>query len=358
MFERIDTLESLREHLQWAIELEHCTVPPYLCALYSLDSGRNREAAEVICSVLVEEMLHMTLAANLLNAVGGEPRLDTPRMLPGYPRSLPHSDRSLQIPLLPFGPEALEVFLKIEQPAAPCAPAESDGYETIGQFYDAIRVGLRELCAVLGEAKVFCGDPARQISEAPFPEGSVIAIVDLATALAALDEIVEQGEGADHGQVWDGDRDVYHPECEQVAHYFRFQELKLGRRYRRGDTPQSGPTGGAIAIDWSGVRPMRSNPRTSDHAPGSSIRNAQEQFNNSYCGLLRSLEQAFNGKPEMLETSITTMYRLKSLAQALMKMPTEDGTTTAGPTFEYVGPSGQAMAVTSAGYSLNGEFSR
>lgn len=358
MFDRIDTLESLREHLQWALELEHCTVPPYLCALYSLDSGRNPQAAEVICSVLVEEMLHMTLAANLLNAVGGKPRLDTPQMLPGYPRCLPHGDPSLEIPLLPFSPEALDVFLKIEQPAAPCAPAESDGYETIGQFYDAIRVGLRELCDVLGETRVFCGDPSRQIADALFPGGRVIAIVDLVTALAALDEIVEQGEGAAHGEVWDGDRDVYHPECEQVAHYFRFQELKLGRRYRRGDTPQSGPSGGTIAIDWTAVRPMRPNPRTSDHALGSSIRNAQDQFNNSYCALLRSLEETFNGKPQMLETSISAMYRLKSLAQALMKMPIEDGTATAGPTFEYVAASGPVMAVSSPAYSLNGEFSK
>jgi len=338
---RIATLESLREHLQWAIELEHCTLPPYLCALYSLDPGRNPEAAEVVCSVLVEEMLHMTLAANLLNAVGGNPRFDTPQMLPGYPRPLPHGDRSLQIPLLPFGPEALDVFLKIEQPAVPCAPAESDGYETIGQFYDAIRIGLRGLCATLGETRVFCGDPARQIAEAPFPEGRVIAIVDLASALAALDEIVEQGEGAAHGEVWDGDRDVYHPECDQVGHYYRFQELKIGRRYRRGDTPQSGPTGDAISIDWNGVRPMRRNPRTSDHAPGGPIRKVQDQFNSSYCSLLRSLEETFNGKPQNLETSISAMYRLRSLAQALMEIPVEDGTVTAGPTFEYVAPSGQ-----------------
>ena len=32
--------------------------------------------------VFVEEMLHLALAANLLNAVGGRPRLDSPRMLP------------------------------------------------------------------------------------------------------------------------------------------------------------------------------------------------------------------------------------------------------------------------------------
>ena len=91
-FARIATLESLREHLQWAIELEHFTLPPYLCALYSLDAARNPEASEVVASVLVEEMLHMTLAANLLNAVGGRPRLDTPQMLPVYPRCLPHGD--------------------------------------------------------------------------------------------------------------------------------------------------------------------------------------------------------------------------------------------------------------------------
>jgi len=38
-------------------------------------------------------------------------------------------------------------------------------------------------------------------------------------------------------EVWDGDHDDIHPDREQVAHYYRFQELKLGRRYRRGDTP-------------------------------------------------------------------------------------------------------------------------
>src|SRR5262249_8024123 len=87
-FARITTMESLREHLQWAIELEHCTIPPYLCALYSLDAGRNPEASEVVASVFLEEMLHLALAANLLNAVGGGPRIDSPRMLPGYPRCL------------------------------------------------------------------------------------------------------------------------------------------------------------------------------------------------------------------------------------------------------------------------------
>ena len=62
----IATLDDLREHLQWALELEHATLPPYLCALYSIKPGTNTEASHAIASVCYEEMLHMTLAANLL----------------------------------------------------------------------------------------------------------------------------------------------------------------------------------------------------------------------------------------------------------------------------------------------------
>jgi len=56
-YNRIARLESLHEHLQWAIELEHFTLPPYLCAFYSLNAERNREPTEVVASVFVEEML-------------------------------------------------------------------------------------------------------------------------------------------------------------------------------------------------------------------------------------------------------------------------------------------------------------
>ncbi len=340
----ITSVETLRGHLQWAIELEHSTIPPYLCALYSIEPGCNLEAVELISSVLVEEMLHLTLAANLLNAVDGRPQLDIPRMLQGYPRPLPHSDRSFEISLVHFGPEAIDTFLKIEQPSPASDLPEGDNYETIGQFYQAIERGFRELSAILGEANVFSGDPARQVTDQRFYSGGgrIIAVDNLATAFAALEEIVHQGEGASHAKVWDGDTDLFHPERDQIAHYYRFQELKLGRRYRRGDTPRSGPTGDPISIDWKGVRPMRTNPRTSEHAVGTPIRLAQEEFNHSYCALLGLLEQAFNGAPQMLGSAIGAMYTLKAQAQALMRMPTGDGLATAGPTFEYVPPERRA----------------
>ncbi|MEV0151194.1 ferritin-like domain-containing protein [Nonomuraea sp. NPDC050733] len=311
---RIDTLGSLREHLQWAIELEHATLPPYLTALYSLDPARNPAAVEVVSSVFVEEMLHLALAANLLNAVGGAPRLDTPEMLPPHPRKLPHGD--LELSLMPFGPEALEMFLLLEQPAAPSAPPEDEGYETIGQFYAAIEQGLRYLCDTLGEKEVFCGDPARQVSGGHFrhTDGRLVAVTDLASALDALEEIVEQGEGNARSEVWDGDQD-------EVAHYYRFMELKLGRRYRRGDTPESGPTGEKLSVDLTGVLPMTPNP--ADRA-------AQEEFNHTYCAILHLLELAFNGSPRMLAVATGEMYALKAQAQELMRR--------GGLTFEYVPP--------------------
>ncbi|MEV4143587.1 ferritin-like domain-containing protein [Amycolatopsis sp. NPDC049691] len=46
-------------------------------------------------TVLAEEMIHLAPVANLLNAVGGAPKLDTPQLLPPYPHPLPHGDRSV-----------------------------------------------------------------------------------------------------------------------------------------------------------------------------------------------------------------------------------------------------------------------
>jgi hypothetical protein len=279
-------------------------------------------------------MVHITLAANLLNAVGGRPRIDTPQMLAPYPRSLPHADGSFEVSLLPFGREALELFLKIEQPSAPDADPESDCYQTIGQFYDAIKHGMRELSTRLGEANVFCGDPQRQVSD----EGRIIVINDLTTALAALDEIVVQGEGTRRTEVWDGDQQMFHPEHDEVGHYFRFQEIKLGRCYRRGDTVASGPSGDVMPVDWEGVRPMQPNPRAEGHPLGTRIRTAQDEFNLAYCTILQLLDQTFDGNPQMLHHAIGAMFRLKDQANALMQIPTEDGRATAGPTFEYVAP--------------------
>jgi CDGSH-type Zn-finger protein/uncharacterized Fe-S cluster protein YjdI len=346
----IRTLDDLRQHLQWSIELEHATLPPYLCALYSIEEGSNQEAAEVIHSVFMEEMLHLTLAANILNAVGGSPQIDVPGFIAAYPTYLPHSNEAFQVPLLKFSKEALEVFLQIERPAGHDGLPEDDDFETIGQFYEAIEEGLQRLSGELGEETVFCGDPARQVTDELYYGGSgrIIEVRDLASALAALEEIVEQGEGLQHQEVWDGDRDMFHPEREEVAHYFRFDELRVGRRYLKGDTPQSGPTGEAFEVDWDAVHDMRPNPRSSDYPEGSEVRARMEEFNRSYSGVLHLLHETFNGSPRLLAVATGEMYALKQQATLLMQLPSGDGETTAGPSFEYVPPSERHRGLDSA----------
>jgi len=346
----VTTLDDLREHLQWAIELEHSTLPPYLCALYSIKPGTNPEAVGVITSVFIEEMLHMTLAANLLNAVGGTPVLDHATFIPRYPTYLPHSANAFEVSLEPFSPAAIETFMKIERPEEPDAPSEAEQYDTIGQFYQAIEEGLRRLCEELGEAQVFTGDPKRQILAESFRysgSGRVIPVYDMASAHAAIDEIEEQGEGLKHAEVWDGDRDMFHPEREEVAHYFRFMEIARGHSFRRGDTPESGPSGPVFEVDWSAVYPMRLNPRTQDFRGGSDIVAAMGEFNLAYSDLLRDLHRAFNGEPGRLARTLPAMMQLKTMAQRLMQMPAGDGTN-AGPSFEYMPPVTQMQGANAA----------
>jgi CDGSH-type Zn-finger protein len=342
----ITTLDDLRQHLQWAIALEHATLPPYMTALYSIKPGTNREATTAIASVLIEEMLHMTLAANVLNAIGGRPVLDAPDFLARYPTSLPHSADAFQVPLSRFSPATIETFMKIEKPEEQAAPPEADRFHTIGQFYRAIEEALKTLCATLGERRVFCGDPARQITPETLPyrgSGRIVAVSDLTSALEAIDEIEEQGEGLKHDEVWDGDRDMFHPEREEVAHYFRYDEILKGRAYRRGDTPASGPSGERFDVDWTAVYPMRDNPREADYPEGSPVRTAMRAFNRVYSDLLRDLHRAFDGEPSRLHATIAAMSELKAGAQALMQMPSGDGVTTAGPSFEFV-PAAEAVA--------------
>jgi rubrerythrin len=84
-------LVSLRKALQRAIQLELFTIPPYLAALYTL-TGKSRSvlyARGIIEDIVEEEMLHMNLACNILNAIGGQPEVNTSAAVPTYPNTLP-----------------------------------------------------------------------------------------------------------------------------------------------------------------------------------------------------------------------------------------------------------------------------
>src|SRR5579871_5978246 len=88
-------IEELKSMLQTALELEHSTIPPYLCALYSIKPDTNLMPVQIIRSVVIEEMLHMIMVANLINAIGGEPKIGAKEtdkeglFIPQYPTQLP-----------------------------------------------------------------------------------------------------------------------------------------------------------------------------------------------------------------------------------------------------------------------------
>ena len=69
-------LPWIKQALQTAIELECSTLPLYLSALFSLQV-QNYNAYNQMRSVVMEEMVHMAIAANLLAAIGGTPRIKT-----------------------------------------------------------------------------------------------------------------------------------------------------------------------------------------------------------------------------------------------------------------------------------------
>jgi hypothetical protein len=337
--------DRLKNLLQAAVELELSTIPPYLCALYSLRPGANGEARLIIRSVVVEEMLHMVLAANVLNAVGGEPRVAGPDHTPRYPHELPDG---VVLDLLPFSPEAVEAFLKVENPQYDHHPLGPDhpllagrprerhlaraatvtpGPTTIGAFYAQIIDDLKQAAATIGEQALFCGDRSRQVTRDYYYAGggTPVCVTDLASACRALGEIVEQGEGDVHS-MYDDDGDL--------AHYFRFQQIKNDRSYLPSDDADA-PSGPRIGVDFGAVYPMIANPYGADYADPH-LRDASDAFNATWSELLRQIDAGFNGRPEALLTAVHAMFRVRDQALVLLANPLPSGGGRhAGPTFEW-----------------------
>lgn len=324
-------VQSVCDVLQSAVELEHSTIPPYLYALYSLDTAKNPLIAEIIQSVVVEEMLHMTLACNVLNALGGSPQIDQPGFIPPYPGPLPGGVESqLTVHLAPFSSVQLETFLMIEQPETPlefkALPlTEAVAPVTIGEFYQRIEKEI----VLLGDG-AFVKPPRHQIGPGLMPESVVVN--DVATARQAIQTIVDQGEGTSTSPmeiVGDG-----------YAHYYRYMEIKKGRRLVKmpGTLPpdqQYTYSGDPVPFDPSGVYPVPTDPKAANYPAGSAERFACDNFNYTYTSLLKTLHAVFNGETERFNAAIGLMMSLKGQARNMMSgIP--NPALNIGPSFEYL----------------------
>lgn len=349
------SLGKLREDLQRALILELSTIPPYATACYSIkEQGQydrsepeivNAEPIEVIRQVMVEEMLHMVLVANVLNAIGGRPTLNDPELLPTYPRHL-LCGKGPTVHLRRFTPEQVRAFREIERAPPDWENARKGDYRTIGGFYFWITLQIEKACDEHGAENVFTGEESRQIGNGDYygAGGEVIEIVGtpeerMNLALRAIWEIIEEGEGADHGGLaCDGDR-IPAPAGEErwdIAHFFKFNEILHSRYYRATDHLEDPPSGGDLIVDWNAVWPMKDDPKSADYREHSEVAALSERFNVTYSKLLNGLHAAFSGEKHRLAEVVPLMYQLKDDAQRLMRVPLPGGSgETAGPTWEY-----------------------
>ncbi|MCB9592797.1 MAG: ferritin-like protein [Sandaracinaceae bacterium] len=344
---QIETRADLQAALASAFALELATIPPYMCGLYSIRDGTNVEAASLIRSVLVEEMLHMVLVANLLNAIS-EPDdvaklLRVEELMASYPTALPGNIRpaepkGFEVQLLPFSPKAIDEFLVIEHPSDPYAAMPGAGkYLSIGQFYQAIRFGFDHLKNV--EGGLFIGDPERQITEEQYygSGGRIVLVDDIESAEKAILEIVGQGEGID-GTIQDPDSSLFGQEIE-FAHYFKFQEIRFGRFYRASDTNQQAPTksipsGEAFDVSYGTAHAMMANPKVADYRHDPALERLAVEFNRLYTDLITAIVASATGDRTALSRAVPVMHALRERAKSLMNIELPDGSF-AGPTFEY-----------------------
>ncbi len=219
-----------REALIWtlgkAAALEQLVMCQYLYAAFSIkdreDEGltptqldATRRWRRELSHIAEQEMLHLALVQNLLTAVGAGSAFERPNF-PLPPHAYP---AGIKLELLPFSETSLRHLIYLERPegldmadqdalaavqqAAPLPRAAEDeigprlqDFETIGTLYRAIELGFDRLAERLGEERLFLGPRSAQAVVGHFPLPNLAAVTDLASAHAAIDTIVEQGEGA------------------------------------------------------------------------------------------------------------------------------------------------------------------
>ncbi|WP_327354386.1 ferritin-like domain-containing protein [Streptomyces sp. NBC_01304] len=296
----------IREALQTAIELEHSTLPIYTAAMLSLET-QNYTSYNTIRSVLMEEMVHMSIAANMLAAIGGRPRIKD--LDPKFPsHGLPGGvEPDLHIGLAKLSKPQLHNFMRLESPLFLLPEQYShEDFPTIGKLYAEIKEAILQNADELRVA-VRGGGIANQVGDnigfktiVPTP-----GIDPLDQLIEGIDEILEQGEGATSGTIQAGAA-YQHEE----SHYGKFAELWYGRTYRAPEpaielTPETeavhfqGPK-----ISWPSVVNTLAVPADgyekllAEDPDGAEISAEMLVFDQDYSEMLANLDTMWNGNPD------------------------------------------------------------
>lgn len=318
---------ELGDAIQQAIEIEIATIPTYLYTYYSINRTPDQnaiyaalmqkllekiplkkaaekalslsveimvfanKAAALIMSVAIEEMLHMALSSNLKQALAGMPELvgKSPIIWPTHlPGQIPH----FEINKAKFSAEQLCTFLHIEKPQSlPDVNLETleITYKTIGEFYEMIKdyinnndlyfndlpqlIECKSYYAQSNIDTVYYDKEHKPQFTNQDDSGDLIYINDIASAIKAIECIVDQGEGYEVNDKIEKYDDL---SKKEMSHYEKFKEIHSRYKYLNEQFADLGI--GDLDIGQYFVHNVAKNPLTQDYpatiAPVSDLLNA------------------------------------------------------------------------------------
>jgi hypothetical protein len=283
----ITGLADLKAALQTAMQLEFATIPPYLCAEWSINNDPDG-VGDMIQAIAVQEMFHFALAGNMLTAIGGAPNIANAHFIPCYPTIvLPGGiPQALAVDLQPLSREQLQVFMQIELPEfPPIALVREPAPATIGAFYDTVAAGFTAV------------NPAINPNAHFVHLGEVVPITSIADAQAAIARIKGEGEGTQSSP------DQPPPDATKPAHYYVFKEIFTQKKLIKN--------GGTWSFTGAPIQfPTVFNFSQSTASPDPSI-----GFNKALSQLLIGLQTCWtSGTPP----NIDAMFNLQKLGQELI----------------------------------------
>jgi hypothetical protein len=308
----------LQQALQSAVELEFSTIPVYLSGMWSIED-QSGQVYDLVKSVVLEEMLHMGLACNMLRGIGGTPQI-TPA---SYPGPLPGGVRpGLEVYLAGLSRTSVEMYMQIELPEQTVA-AEAVEYPTIGAFYDAILEAFETLSPPISTSGQLSAELSVSVQDPPNPDKTIeedlTTLGSLADVEQAIATIKDQGEGTSTSP----DAPEFGGE---LAHYYRFGEIYNGAKLVQ--TAQGWEYVGD-PVEFPACYPVAQVP-----LGGYPDVLESQAFDQTYGDLVGHLQNAWGaGGESELDDAIGQMFSLYKLAQRLITKPLPGGGGNYGPDF-------------------------
>lgn len=293
----------------------------------------NKSALDRLDAIVRQEMVHMCLASNIMNAIGGTVQIHPPH----YPGRLPGDiENDLIVHLLPFSREAMTQGMAIEEPSEPINPVQLLGAEmlegevTIGEFYNRLDQSLSQL----PDSDWI---PHRnQIADDQFFPGQLFEVNNYADAHKAISQIVSEGEGTPVTPDNPGSPLNFQNE---LAHYYRFWEMERNQVLMKNpDHPVGYAWGSPLGLDWTAVYPAIADPVLHDFTQDSAeAQQAQSDCNAAYSAMVDALTLAFQGSTGGLGVAVRSMFNLRMAAIHALSTPLANGQVS-GPAFLYCKP--------------------